>query len=243
MTLDYSKIIADESARLVAVLRDGPLDAQVPGCPEWTLSDLGEHMIGVQRWATRVIANGEPTDEDDPAGQDWSDVANIFEATTPELLAVIEASDPESACWNFTSSEQITSFWYRRQALEVAFHRWDAESAVGDAPAPIPADIAADVIDEFVHQVIPRVVTREDVDLTAMQGDVHVHCTDTPGEWTFEVVDGELVVTDEHRKSAVALKGSANALALFLYGRTSADSIEVFGDSAALDAWFAAFRF
>lgn len=243
MSLDYRQIIADESARFVELLRTGPLDAQVPGCPEWKLSDLGQHIIGVQRWATRVITHGVPSDEADPASLDWSDVANVLEATTVGLLEAIDASDPDSECWNFTSGAQVTSFWYRRQALEVAIHCWDADSAVNESPTPIAADVAADCIDEFVHLVINRVVTREGLDLSQFQGDVHVHCTDTPGEWTFEVLDGALAVSDEHRKSAVAVRGGASELALFLYGRTKAETVDVFGDTTMLDSWSAAFGF
>lgn len=236
MALDYRTIIVEESARFSELLQAGPLDAQVPGCPDWTLGDLGVHMCNVQRWATWVIENGKAGEATEPPPEP-ADVATAFAATTPKLLVAIAASDPDAECWNFGPGPQVTSFWYRRQALEVAMHRWDAESAVSESPAPLVPEVAADVIDEFIHLMMPRIIERESVDLSGLDGDVHIHCTNTAGEWTFEVVDGALVVTDEHRKSAVAARGEASQLALMLQNRVGIDAVEVFGETGLLDAW------
>lgn len=240
MSLDYRQIIADESARFNEIIATGPLDATVPGAPGWTLADLCRHIGDVQRWATYVITEGGPgaADEDN---RTVDEVVTAFPSYTAGLLAAIDGLDPDAELWNFTDGPQIGSFWLRRQALEVTIHRWDAESAVSDNPPAIPAELAADVLDELVHVFVGRVITREGIDVTELPGDVHLHCTDTEGEWTFEIVDGALVVVDEHRKSNVAVRGPASDLALFMYGRTRSDQVEVFGDEAALAGWQQAF--
>jgi hypothetical protein len=63
---------------------------------------------------------------------------------------------------------------------------------------------------------------------------VHLHCTDTEGEWLIVRAGDDLVVTREHAKGDVAARGTASDLMLYLWGRVGADPLEVFGDAAAL---------
>lgn len=231
----YIAMIEAESGQLAEVFAAGPADAQVPGCPDWDLKELVVHQGSVQHWATEVINTlsapasrpevGEPLDE-------W------FAQGTAGLLAAFAAADPDTECWNFwPNAPQNVAFWHRRQALEVAVHRWDAESAVSDSPTPFSPEVGADIVDEFVHVMLRRQLGTKD--LSALDGDVHLHCTDTDGEWTFEITDGHLCVVDEHRKAAVAAKGSASDLALLCYNRGDRSRVEIFGDQALLDRWLA----
>lgn len=239
-TIDYPAIIGSESERVCELLAGGPLDAAVAGCPGWTLGDLGVHLVGVQRWATQILNTGTPADVTEPPTADQASTA--LRQSSQDLVAALSQIDPMAPCWNFSEAPQVAAFWFRRQACEVAVHRWDAEAAVSTTPAPIDPATAAHVIDEFLHMSLPRIFTREQIDVSTLVGDVHVHCTDldgldAPGEWTFEIVDGSLVVTDDHRKSAVALRGTASNLALALYQRTALDSVDVFGDTDVLARW------
>jgi uncharacterized protein (TIGR03083 family) len=52
----------------------------------------------------------------------------------------------------------LVGFWIRRQALEAAVHRWDAESALGE-PAGLSPELAAVGIDEVVEELFPRQVS------------------------------------------------------------------------------------
>ncbi len=237
---DYRSIVASESARFLEILETGPLDARVPGCPEWSLGQLGLHMAGVQRWSANVLRTGSP-DRPDWVEPEPDQAATALAESTPILLAILDESDPAEPCWHWGPGEQTKAFWFRRQALEVVIHRWDAESAVSDDPPAIDADIAVDVIDEMLKVMMLRTVFRDEIDLSSIPGDIHVHVTDAAtdagGEWTVEVVDGELATTDEHRKSAVAIRGGASDLALFLYNRIGPDRVERFGDDAVWQAW------
>lgn len=242
MSLDYRSILSDESARFAEVLEAGPLDAPVPSCPDWQLGDLGVHLVNVQRMGAhflRTAVQGSP-DAEPPQPEDAAEA--VVEATA-ELLAVVDASDPDDACWNFfPTGPQTKGFWIRRQALEVVIHRWDAESAVSPEPKPIEPELAADVVDEYLHIMMPRAISRDEIDVSGIEGDVHLHCTDTEGEWTFEIADGELLVSDVHRKSAVAIRGSASDLALFAYNRGGSERVEIFGDERVLEGWSSVFR-
>lgn len=153
------------------------------------------------------------------------------------VLAAIDATDPEAPCWNlWKTADKTMGFWHRRQANEVSVHRWDAESAVG-ATTPFEAAIAADIVDEWVHVMLPRAIERDGRDISLLTGDAHLHCTDTPGEWTFEMVDGAVVVSNEHRKSTVAARGPAADLALLVFNRGDRHGVDIFGDTELLDRW------
>jgi len=242
MGIDHLSVIEDASTRIVEILRQGPLDARVTGCPDWDLADLGIHMVGVQRWAAHIVRLGELGQDPGHVSPDRAGVADALEASSREILDALRAVDPEAPCWNFSTAAQVQAFWFRRQANEAFVHAWDAESAVSDTPPTMDREIAADVVDEFITMSIPRVIQREGVDVSGITGDVHIHCTDldgldATGEWTFEISNGELVVTEEHRKSAVAIRGGASDLALYLYGRSAADTVEIFGDPESLAQW------
>jgi hypothetical protein len=91
--------------------------------------------------------------------------------------------------------------------------------------------------------VVPRVVARTKADLSDLVGDVHLHCTDTEGEWTFEAVDGAVQVLTGHAKAAAAVRAPASDLALFLYNRAPASRVELFGDTTLIDRWLTLVRF
>jgi uncharacterized protein (TIGR03083 family) len=145
------------------------------------------------------------------------------------LVAVLAATDPSTPMWAGTDRREV-SFWARRQAHEVAVHRWDAQSAAG-SPEPIEAPVAADGIDEFLG-LLPYWRGEP------LRGDgetVHVHCTDVAGEWLVRLTPAGPYVAREHAKGDVAARGSASDLALFLRRRVGADALDVFGDAALLE--------
>jgi hypothetical protein len=103
-----------------------------------------------------------------------------------------------------------------------------------------PPELAVDGIDEYFDVLLRRVAERGG--LGDFAGTFHFHATDVPGEWQVEIGHGRLELRREHAKSPVAARGSASDLELFLYNRRSADGLQVFGDTALLDAWREAVR-
>ena len=69
---------------------------------------------------------------------------------------------------------------------------------------------------------------------------IHVHCTDTEGEWFVRLpAGGERVVTREHAKADVALRGPAEGLLLFLWGRVASNAagVDVVGNTDVVQRW------
>ena len=243
MAIDYRQTIIDETSGMVAVIRACGTDARVPSCPEWNLGELAVHMGQVQRWATAIVSSTEPpTAYIPPPDFDGTPPADYLAAGVGPLIAALAAADMSAPTWTFVGTPQTKSFWLRRQALEVSIHRWDAEQAAGVAASLDPL-VAADSIDEHLRLIMPRVVRRTKADVSRFVGDVHVHCTDTDGEWTFDVHDGALRVTTGHGKATTAVRGPASDVALFLFNRVPAERLEIFGDHALLTSWQDILRF
>ena len=83
-----------------------------------------------------------------------------------------------------------------------------------------------------------RLVKRDKVTLPA--GSLHVHCTDTHGEWLV-AADPEYTMIRAHQKGDAALRGPAEAILLRLWGRESAmaDQLSPVGDEQVLADWLA----
>jgi len=195
----------------------GDLEARVPSCPEWTITDLAQHLAGVYIFWTQIV---EPEGgSDDLPGRD----------ALQRMVEVLAAADPGQHVWTW-SAQQDVAFVIRHQVQEAAVHRWDAQTAAGADVDPIASDLAADAIDEFLTLARPAMTE----DSPPLPGSVHLHCTDVDGEW-FVHPDGR--VEPIHAKGDVALRGTASDLLLALYSRVPLDALDVIGDRAVAEAF------
>lgn len=226
-----------EGHALAAAARSHP-DAPIPSCPGWDMTTLLNHLGRVHRWAADAVATRatEPVafpKRPDEVTPDW------FDAGVEHLAGVLAsvADAPDTPVWNFMGATPAdASFWIRRQAVETAIHRWDAQLAGGD-PDPIDAALAIEGIDEALdlHLTLAVAAREDDIDLG---GSVHFHTTDSDrGEWIVRVDDHALVVGRGHEKGDVAARGTASDLLLFLWGRVDQERLEVFGDGTILERW------
>ncbi len=237
----YLTQLGADVERFAAAVRRGPLDAPVSGCPGWDLRQLTAHMGGVHRWARHCAANGSPPESRDPYQPDPELDANALAdwlvSGGAALVEVLRTIDLEGPTWHPFLAAKLGHVWPRRQAQETSIHRWDAEHATG-ATSAIDPELASDGIDEYLDLMIRHHVERESVTLPV--GSLHLHCTDTTGEWLLSLDDGfELVRA--HAKGAAALRGPAEALLLRLWNRDTdrADELSAVGDESVLDAWLA----
>jgi uncharacterized protein (TIGR03083 family) len=236
--------LAHNSGRLADAAAAAGTDADVPTCPGWTVTDLLDHCVRGDDWARAIAEQGRAgsTDRVLPAETDPSlqgdALVEAFRERAQALVAALASISPDTPVWTFSSTDRTAAFWQRRRAQETAVHRVDAEAAAG-TPTPIDARLAVDGIDEFLTVFLPRLA-----DNFAEVGDatVHLHCTDVDGEWLVARRDGALTVTAEHAKGDVAARGTASDLLLFLWGRTPADALEVFGDADLLARFRQAIR-
>lgn len=240
----------DDQQRLRALRREGlafaaTLDGDhatpVSACPGWDLGRLAQHLGEVHRNVTGSVLTPpdqryrwRPVDRDvvGPALAPW------FAEGLDRLVDALEASQADELAPTFFGP-QPRRFWHRRQAVETAVHRWDAQSALG-APDPIAADLATDGIDELLDVLAPM-VPRERFDLDDRTA--HLHALDGTGEW-FVTFDAEAPARVErvHARGDVAVRGTASQLLLALWGREP-DGVEVLGDADVFTRWRAAVAF
>ncbi|AXG82745.1 maleylpyruvate isomerase family mycothiol-dependent enzyme [Streptomyces paludis] len=234
-------LIEDRSAALrdaVATALD--LDARVPGCPEWSLRQLVEHVGGVQRFWAAVVAAG-PADqpptkavvgETDPA---WN-LLDWWGESTALLLSALLAADPRQGCWTWwgaSGAPQTVAAVARHQVQEVAVHAYDAQEAASGRPRPIPGPVAVDGVDEFLTVVVgssgpwPRRSARI------------VLCAEEGPSWTLGLTRSERSVVAPgviEADTTAVVRGPASDLLLALYGRIPVDYLAVEGDRAAVAA-------
>jgi uncharacterized protein (TIGR03083 family) len=231
---DYISALRSNARAAANAAREIPMDATVPSCPEWKMRDLAHHLGSHHRWVAGNLdqppdgkafhRREEPPPED--AIPDW------LEAGAEMLAGKLTATDPATRCWTWVPFDDSVGFWARRTAHETAMHRWDAQNA-GAAADAIEAPLAADGVDEYLG-ILGAFRGRRFPE----GGSIHLHTTDTPGEWLVRFDAGGIQLTREHAKGDVAVRGPASEVVLVLMGRKTMDAVEVFG----ADSLFEAFR-
>lgn len=227
--MDALDIIRRESERFYAVAAAADPTRRVPSCPEWDIADLVWHLSEVHRfWAAIVERQLQEPDEAEagaPARPDDLDgLVALGRQHLEQLLAALGGADDATPVWTWAAQRDV-GFIRRHQVQEAFVHRWDIQQAAGVDPDPVDAEAAADAIDEVLTVMLPWGVDEG----RPLPGSVHLHCTDTTGEWVIHP-DGRVEAI--HAKGDVAVRATASDLVLALYGRADLSSAEVFGDEA-----------
>lgn len=235
----YAAAIRSDAARLATAAAAAGLDAQVPTCPEWQVRDLLQHLGGVHRWATGIIA----TPRTEAWNADLPEVVGTWPSDrelVPWLLdgadalsTALETADPALQCWTFLKATSPLAMWARRQAHETAIHRIDGEWATGASGTPFEPAFAADGVDEL----LVCFVTRRKTGLTAdPPRTLRVTATDADGDWD-AVVGPERVVTvpGGTGPADVAVRGEASDLYQALWNRPITSPLDVAGDAPLLE--------
>jgi uncharacterized protein (TIGR03083 family) len=233
---DHVAALRRDGASFEAAVRTAGVDAPVPSCPGWTVADLLEHIGRIHRWVASIVTDAatEPAafwtevEAPPPAG-----LVEWYAAGWRGLADVLAAAGPDVEVWSWTPW-RTTAFWARRQAHELAVHRFDAQLAAGGLPDPVPAEQAVDAVDEL-FELLPH--RRRRAGITGSGETIHLHATDAPGEWLVTLVPGGVEVAHEHAKGDVAARGPASDLLLLLSGRVGPARVEVFGDVSLLERW------
>ena len=156
--------LEDDYRLLHATISKADPAARVPPCPDWTVTDLADHVAEVYRHKTACIQLGVEPDpwpvQDDNADPDLDSTSTSDPAPDPiaaldqaytGLLAQFDAHQPDDHAGSWYEPGQSVAFWIRRMAQETVIHRVDAELAAGPAPTAIPEDLAVDGIDEILN--------------------------------------------------------------------------------------------
>lgn len=229
-----------EGERLAAVPVES-LGAPVPNLADWTVERVLRHTGKVHQWVTATLAAGPGADlaADLPGIPKGPDCLPAYREALEGVLAELGRHDGDEPAVTF-AGPGTASFWFRRQAHEVAVHRIDAADAVhaagGPAPASLAVDGAADAVDEWANLFLATRWQQSNGDFpTDLAGrTVHLHGTDDPApadgaEWLLSFTADGVDVEATHAKGDVALRGPAQDLLLTLWRRRPLDGLGVIG--------------
>ena len=119
----------------------------------------------------------------------------------------------------------------RRQANELAVHRWDAQ------PRPARPNRSSASSPSTASKSCSTSSRSARGPPTGNGETIHLHCTDGDGEWLIRLGAHGVSVVNEHAKGDVAARGTASDLLLMMWGRIPVDQVEVFGDASLLARW------
>ncbi len=240
---DYCDAVEVEAARFLASIDGADPATPVPTCPGWTLADLVRHHGTSQRRVEYVVRHRsqQPVwskDVETGLPGNPTDYAAWFAAGIEPLVTTLRAADPDTPMWT-NGADQHARYWARRTLYEAVVHHADADMALGHEPRIDPG-VAADGIEEFLTNLphFPRVAER----IQALRRDgqsLHLHATDSDGEWMITLDSGGFGWKRGHGKGTVAVHGPAPDLLLLTYGRLPAADARytVFGDDTLLTQW------
>ncbi|HEX5268433.1 MAG TPA: maleylpyruvate isomerase family mycothiol-dependent enzyme [Acidimicrobiales bacterium] len=238
----YLELLRSDGAALGAAA-SADTAARVPGCPEWDAAALVGHTGVIHRWVAEVLRTraqerpsrrGYAPPAGGPAVLEW------YAGGVDLLVGALEETGPDAAVWNWSEPREPSAFWFRRMAQETAVHRWDAESATGTA-GEVAQDLAVDGIAELLGSFLPLLSAAGPP--PDIGGSLHVHTTDTEGEWTVRRGPDRLEVEPGHGKGDAAVRGAASDVLLALWGRPVFDRVETFGDESVVERWRELIRF
>ncbi len=232
---DFAVDSVRRDAQLLRAAAERDLHAAVPTCPGWAMHDLLEHTGRVHHWAAGILderaqearpLTDAATGPDDPEQRvEW------FAEGVEQVTAALSRAGEDTPVWNWSSGVSPSRFWVRRMPLETAVHRWDAENGAG-AAQPVEQRLAVMGIEEMADVWLPRLSRR--LQKVSLQATLHLHCTDTEGEWLVRISPEGTSVTREHAKGDVAVRATASDLYLLLWNRVGPERAEVFGDASLL---------
>jgi uncharacterized protein (TIGR03083 family) len=232
-----ARIRADGEA-LARAAEAGPMDAAVPGCPEWDVDKLVRHIGDVHRWAATIVRERIPErlqrDFEGPTGRDA--LMAWYREGHQALAEVLEAASQDEPFWFWGPAPNALAFWARRQANETAVHRCDAEAARG-AITPLATADALDALDEWFGLAVRRAKAPDGGGRI-----LRLVASDGPATWNL-ILGDRVEVTSDRGRGHCELRGNASDLYLWSMNRRGTEGMAVSGDTGLLQVWAENVRF
>ncbi len=245
------RAIVEHTRRLAESAAAAGPDAAVPTAPEWTVTDLVEHVGQTQHWTAEIVERRIT----DPA-------------QLPTGMAVLPADPAEWPAWLAESARRVahacsddaldapvfnaaadgrpgTRFWLATVLNETVVHGFDAAHAAG-RPSGIDAGIAAALItNHFAMLTSPTWAAQRPESAHAVRGTgqtLQWRATDTAGAWFVERRPDGAAWQPATRPADVTVTGPAGSLLLTLTRRLplaghEATGISVDGDTGLVRHW------
>ncbi|PTR30174.1 uncharacterized protein (TIGR03083 family) [Rhodococcus sp. OK519] len=224
--------------RLLAGTPVEALAERVPAVPGWTVEHVLRHTGKVHLWVAAAL-RAEPgtplaeihRDGDMPRGPEC---VAAYRAALDAVLAEFDRHGADHPVPTMVGPGTV-GWWIRRQAHEVSIHRVDVSDAISAAGGPdvpaLEAGAAADGVDEWAHVFLGRLASAGKLPESLDGRTIHLHGTDAAAaEWHLAFEPGAVVVTREHRKGDVALRGPAQDLLLAMWRRRPLAGLDTVGD-------------
>ena len=128
----------DGTSRLVAGVRDDQWNLPTP-CPDWTVRQLVNHLVGGQRLVTRVL-HGEPLPPPDQLGrragehQLGADPTGAYRTTADEMLAAFRVPGVLDRAHTIPAGTLPGPAVVHIRIVEALVHGWDLAMATGQVP-------------------------------------------------------------------------------------------------------------
>lgn len=235
----YLDHVRADTARLSEVGRLD-LEATVPCCPGWTVSDLVKHLGTVYAHKSMVVEEGWTERQDRSISVPGGDLIEWFDRSVAHLLDVLARHDPSEPIWTWIEDDQTIGFWYRRMAHESLIHRIDAEQALG-LHSDIDEDLAADGVDEILNVMMSGApswascqfggrVARLEVPGRSWTVRLGSFTGTSPSSGIHYVDEPTLEVVDPHAKFQAVISGSASLVDGWMWGRATTGDLTIQGD-------------
>lgn len=250
---EYIGYVASEADRFAAAAEQGTLDVGIEGCEGWDMRALVRHLGLIHLWAAGNVAypSDDWLDADDipdmarywpQLGSAWPDDEHLvtwYRETARNLVRVLDDAPADHECFSFLPAPTPVTMWSRRQASEIAIHRFDAERARGIASHFEPA-FAADMLDELLIGFAPRPRLEElDVEVDRV---LHVHADDVDAHWYLTIGPDGIAATRDGARADLTVTATAEQLYLLLWNRIDGASVTLTGDAGVMDLWREACR-
>ena len=247
----YLRHLAVESQGFRDVMAGADLDARVPSCPDWDARALLTHLAGVQwHWGTvvreRITEAGDP--EPPPLPVEREALLAAYDEASAALQETLRETDPATEVWMWSEDKRV-GFIARRQALEAAVHRMDAELAAGLPVTPVAEDLAADGVLEVLDVMHGGCPPWGSFEVAGPQ--VVVRCSDTgdevlvvlgrfrgtaPDGRSFDEDDLSVRCASPDAEASAVVSGTADDLLAWLWHRRGPEGVSLSGDETTIEA-------
>ncbi|MGH3866270.1 MAG: maleylpyruvate isomerase family mycothiol-dependent enzyme [Pseudonocardiaceae bacterium] len=208
--------------------------AEVPGCPDFTLAKTLRHVGSVHRETRLWVRDGRRPEQWQRSPSD-GDLVGFVRTGLGELLAELDRHDPAEPCDTWWPDDRTHGFWRRRMAHETTVHRVDVEAAVGGPVHAVDPEVAVDGIDELLFLWFGHRLGELRISLP-QRGTVALAAADRrwlasfePGRFTAERVE------EAAEPSADAtVSGEPMEVYLWSWGRLPDQSVGISGDQDAV---------
>ncbi len=246
--VDHVDLLDHYSEDFLELARAADLDALVPSCPGWTVSDLVHHLAEVQHFWASIVAGRL----DDPGGVEKKprpadpSLVDLFDNAHRLLSSSLREAAPDDRCWSWSETGGTVGWVARRQHHEAAIHLADLELATGRLPH-LHQQTAVDGIAEMIDIMLgdfPTWMSYEPkwlVEIDADEFDVATLMTvgllsGTGPESGNVYLDLPGARRAEYGLPDAIVSGPAEAMDLWLWGRGAVDDLTVTGEGDAVEA-------